>query len=402
MKNVIWFQYINKIGGVESVIWNVIRKYDSDITIWYNSGDSYQLYRFSHYAKLHKFNPNETIECENLFINYGYEMIEGHFKAKNIYYIIHANYQYMKLTPVTDKSFHYLAVSNYAGEKYEEISGIKPDFFPNTITIDDFRQPFILMSATRVEKDKGKIKERMEKFAKRLDDWNIPFLWFVFTNGKMEAKNKSIIRVDSRLDIIPFMRKADFVVQLSDTEAFCMTALETLSVCTPMIATKIPSFYEEKMNDDNTIFLDFDLSNVDDAIAKMLTKKFDFTYTPVEDKWGELLLNSKRGDLHPMKRYKVKATNEVLRGGGISIEEFGGTPQPGDIAYVIEDRIPTLQGKNIYGAKFVEIIEEDTSLYQEQNEIKVPDDAVLVEESIKLEPKKRVSKAVKKPLRKEQ
>jgi len=299
MKNVIWFQHINSIGGVESVMWNVIRKYnDRDITIWYNTADKEQLRRIKKYVRVIKFSADQVIECDTLFINYGYEMIKNHFKARRVIYMVHANYKYLQehynSKPVTDPSFEYYAVSQWAADNYYDVSGIMPKVCYNPIVVEDDRTAIFILSATRIAKDKGKLVERMKLLADRLDTRKIPFLWLVFTNSSETVDNKNVINVPARLDIIPFLRKADFVAQLSDTEGFCMTALETLTVETPLLLTKVPSFTEMGANKNNAVFFDFDMSNVDECIDKMLTLKHNYGYTPKEDIWWELLTKDKK------------------------------------------------------------------------------------------------------------
>lgn len=291
MKNVIWLQNINTIGGVGSVMWNVIKKYhkEYDISIWYNSADPEQIKRMSQYVKMIKFNSNQKIICDKLFINYGYDMIKNHYIAKEKYYLIHADYEYQNLNCVTEPDFKYLAVSKFAADAYYRKSGIMPELFPNPILIEPYTNALLIVSATRISPDKGKMVWRMETLAKRLDERNIPFLWLVFTNSKDNIKNKSVINVPSRLDIIPFLAKADFVAQLSDSEACCMTALETASVGTPMLLTKIPSFYEQGITKDKAIYFDFDMSNIDECIDEMLNKKFNFKFKAKKDKWGEIM-----------------------------------------------------------------------------------------------------------------
>lgn len=301
VKNVIWFANINTIGGVESVMWNVVRKYkDKDITIWYRTADKTQLQRLRKYVRLIKFNPDTVIECDTLFINFGYDVIKNHYKAKRVIYMVHANYKYLQdkfgSKPCTEPDFEYYAVSQWAADNYYAVSGIMPKLCYNPIIIDDDRKALLIVSATRIpkSKDKGALCERMKMLADRLDVRNIPFLWLVFTNSDETVDNKNIINVPSRLDIIPFLRKADFVAQLSDTEAFCMTALETATIGTPLLVTKIPSFMEMGLDDTNAIYFDFDMSNMDECIDKMITKKFNFKYTPNDDIWGELLAKGKK------------------------------------------------------------------------------------------------------------
>lgn len=366
MKNVIWFANINKIGGVESVIWNVIRKYDRDITIWYDYADPFQLARYSKYVDLIKFNNNQLIECDNLIINYGYDKIEGHFKAKRVIYLVHANYKYLVdnkvngTNVVTDPRFEYYAVSKFAADMYYEVSGIRPKVCYNPITIDDNRDALLIVSATRLHTDKGKLIERMETLANALDDHNVPFIWLVFTNNtKEKVNNKSVISVPSRLDILPFLKRADFVAQLSDSEAFCMTALETATLGTPLLLTKIPSFIEMGLNDENAIYFDFDMSNVNECVEKMISKKFNFTYTPKKDIWDELLEKGKKERKQkPIMPIYVKATS-ASKDHSLSITELDRIAEPGDKFFVSEDRYKVLTGDNAYGLCFVEKIPVD-------------------------------------------
>ena len=309
MKNVVWFQNINSIGGVESVIWNVIRKYkDYDITILYNTGDAEQIKRFSEYVPMIRFNKDMFIECDRLFINYGYEMIRDHYKARKVYYVIHADYMYQGLNCVTDPSFEYLGVSEWACQRYYEKCGIMPKLFPNPIIIDEYQKPLLLVSATRIAPDKGDLVERMEKLANRLEQRNIPFLWLVFTSSSYRLKNQNCYNVGTRLDLIPFLDMADYVVQLSDSEACCMTALEAETVGTPMCVTKIPSFYDQGLNEDNAVFFDFDMSNLDECIDKMLDHKWKFKFKAKDDKWGEVLMKGKRKE----RKVKVKIIQDYF------------------------------------------------------------------------------------------
>lgn len=54
-----------------------------------------------------------------------------------------------------------------------------------------------------------------------LDEANIKYIWFVFTNGILPNKPKNMIMMQPRLDIRPFLlmvKGKGYGVQLSDTE----------------------------------------------------------------------------------------------------------------------------------------------------------------------------------------
>ena len=86
-----------------------------------------------------------------------------------------------------------------------------------------------------------------------------------------------------KLDIQNEIVKADFLIQLSDNEGYCYSVIEALTNNIPVIVTPVPVFKELKINETNSIILNFDCSNLDEVINKIQTKKFNFTYKAPED-----------------------------------------------------------------------------------------------------------------------
>lgn len=84
------------------------------------------------------------------------------------------------------------------------------------MTIEKTEKRIVLVSATRLSFIKG--KERMRILGDELNRQGIKFIWYVFTNDTNEIINKNIIFLQPRLDVLEWIREADYVVQLSDTE----------------------------------------------------------------------------------------------------------------------------------------------------------------------------------------
>lgn len=393
-ENLIWTPNINPLGGVESVLYYLVKKYkDKPITLLYKEGSDRQLVRLSQYANIVKFK-NQHIECERLFSNYGYEQIKDYVKCDKGYNVIHANYAYLNKTDKSvgkfDNDFENLAVSDYAGSKYTELCGDSYRLCPNPIVLDDVKDSFLIVSATRLASDKGNIVERMKIFGKRLNERNIPYIWLVFTDSKKEFENPNIVKLPSRLDILPIIKKADFVAQFSDEEACCMTALESATLGTTLLCTKIPSFYEQGLNDNNAIFFDFDMSNVDECIDRMF-EDFNFKFKPKEDIWGELLVGKRKEKVKGMKQVKVRANKRWLEGGGIPCADLGRVPEVGEEWIVTEERAKQLITKG--RTEIVEYIEEP-----KKEEVKPIANILPADEEIKF--KKELTKAVKKEVKK--
>jgi hypothetical protein len=56
MQNVFYFDCINKIGGVETMFYEIAKKYNNwDITVYYAFGDPKQIERLSKFIRVKKY-----------------------------------------------------------------------------------------------------------------------------------------------------------------------------------------------------------------------------------------------------------------------------------------------------------------------------------------------------------
>lgn len=258
--NVFYIPHFNVIGGIETYIYELAKKYSKyDITVVYSYGDYKQIARLTKYVRVIK-NNGEKIKCKRLFIMYKSNL--DLFEADYIIQITHADYKAQNLTPNKNPRIneHY-AVSKAVAKSYEELSGLETKVCYNPLTIDKPKKVLKLISATRLTKEKG--KDRMIILANVLTKANIPFLWLVFTNDKNAIDNPNVIYMNPRLDIRDFIAGSDYLVQLSDTEAWSYSVLESLSLGTPVITTPIPCFEEMGIeNGKNGYILPFNMKDI--------------------------------------------------------------------------------------------------------------------------------------------
>ena len=290
--NVFYVPHFNIIGGIETYCYELSKKYkDKDIVFVYSdpTSDKKQLARIRKYARViyQPYTAKEPIKCKKLFIMYRSRI--DLFEPDEIVQVIHADYKAQNLKPNLDERISkYYAVSRAVAESYEEISGLKVEVCYNPLSIEKPKKILKLISATRLTKEKG--KERMIKLAQELDKANIPYEWRIFTNDSIPIPNPNIIYMKPRLDIRDYIADADYLVQLSDTEAFSYSVLESLSVGTAVIVTNIPCFEEMGVkNGINGYILDFSMENIPiEDIYKNIPK---FTYKYVGDRYNELLID---------------------------------------------------------------------------------------------------------------
>ena len=304
--NVFYVPHFNIIGGIETYCYELAKKYNKkDITFVYSDprSDRKQLNRIRKYCRVieQPFTATNKIKCKRLFVMYRCKI--DLFEADEVIQIIHADYEAQKLKPNLDERIieHY-AVSKSVAESYERISGVKVKVAYNPLTIEKPKKILRLISATRLTKEKG--KERMIKLANELDKAGIPYEWRIFTNDSLPIPNENVIYMKPRLDIRDYIADADYLVQLSDTEAFSYSILESLCLGTPVIITPIPSSIEMGVkNEINGYILDFNMNNI--PINQIYTNIPKFTFKAPKDIYNKLILDSEK-TYEPEKMVEVR------------------------------------------------------------------------------------------------
>ena len=101
--------------------------------------------------------------------------------------------------------------------------------------------------------------------------------------------------MEPTLDVYDYIADVDYLVQLSDSEAFCYSVHEALQYGTPVIVTDIDVFKNVVINGYNGYKFKLDMSNVD---KKMLDKivnhvpggfAYNENFDELENKWFEVL-----------------------------------------------------------------------------------------------------------------
>lgn len=293
MNNVFFFPHLNEIGGVETFLYNIARKYGGthDITVFYKTGNQDQIDRLREYVSIRKWDGKTTIKCKRLFVNYGAEIID-HADAEEIIQVIHADYKTQNLQPNLDERItKRIAVSELARDRFIEAGGPEPEVCYNPLAAVKPRKILRLVSATRLTKEKG--RDRIIRLANAMNDAGIRFEWTVYTTtNQAELYAPNVIARPPRLDISDYIATADFLVQLSDCEAYCYTVVEALAAGTPVIVTDLPVYSEIGLTDENSIRVPLDMEDLPiEAIRKGLPRVKG--YKPPEDRWKELLAGGK-------------------------------------------------------------------------------------------------------------
>lgn len=357
--NVFYFYKLSAIGGVETFIYQLVKKYHNlDITILYKEADEQQLARLSKYARIKKYT-GQTIKCKKAFFHYDRSAIDT-IQADEYIGMIHADYLNFKGAPppTHPKIKTYIGVTQAVCDAFKKRTGLDCICCYNPLEIGNPPKILRLFSATRFTYEKG--AKRIEQLANALEKENIPYEWTIFSDTTFPIKHHNIIFKKPHMNIYDDLKRADYVVQLSDTESFCYTMVEALSVGTPVIVCPWPCLKELGVNETNSFILPFDMKNI--PVKEIYNKEFNFKYKVPTDIWNAFLVqDSSTYEAEKNALYEVEAldayTELKLKDAGL-----GYIPKRGTRWVVGKDRLEYLLGQNSKHIAFVKVIQEEQSI----------------------------------------
>lgn len=301
--NVFYFANINSIGGVETFFY-YLSKVHKDMVVYYSNGDLKQIERLAKNIEVHKYN-GEKIKCNRFFINYNLNIIDNVI-ANEYIQIIHADYKALGKRPnIHKKITKYIGVSKVACESFKELTGIECELMYNPVIPDSSEKCLLLVSATRLTEEKG--KDNMIALGNKLNVLGRPWLWLIFTNDTNVIRNDNIIYMSPRLDISSYLEKADYVVQLSDTESFGLTVNESLVLGTPVVVMELPIWKELGIKNGEHGYIIDDINKFD---CSLLYKDLGtIKYECPKDKWGKYI--GDKSDYDGLENVKVEILETI-------------------------------------------------------------------------------------------
>lgn len=347
--NIIYARDINPIGGVETYVYELVKKYhEYDIAVVCRRIAREQKKRLQKWCKVYEYH-NEPIECKVAIINWDTSIIDylpkeiwkENLKAgskEGIYQGIHADYTHPSqgVLPQDPRIKEYLAITEDVLKGFHVLSKEKNvKVCRNPYELEDEGKPIIIVSPTRLTKEKG--GDLMLEIANQLEENGTRFIWFVLTTDEYLDnpifRNKNVIWIKNRLDVDKFLSLADWVVMPSQCEGDSYTIREAMYRGIPIVARHLNYFDEYGIKDGkNALFVDD--FNVE-TVAKRMEKPLKFTFEPIKDGYDEILIHGKshyEQDLE--KRYTLKCTYLL----GVDLIEEGYHIKEGETIKVCEER----------------------------------------------------------------
>ena len=312
--NILYVRDIHKIGGVETFVYEMVKKYkDLDIAVVTRNIDGKQKRRLEKYCRVYIYK-GEKINCKVIITNWDTSILEDVNEEAKKYCVLHTDYsnkdEFLGL-PRDREDITYIGITKHSKKVFEDITGIdRTILIRNPLELEEDNKPLILVSATRLTKIKD--NGRMEYLANTLDHLGINYIWFILTSDEYANnpifKNSNVIRVQNRLDTGTFLNMANWYVQLSICEGDSYSYKEALYRGIPLVCCELPYFKEYGIKDNvNALFYKDDNSNAED-IAKRMSKPLKFTFKRIEDGYDKILHKSKSHYEKDLKeKIKIKA-----------------------------------------------------------------------------------------------
>lgn len=309
-KVIIYQKLLYKIGGIETWGLNLAKIFESrDITFVFSEADDIQLLEFAKFANVIIDNGERRYNCD-VFISANYDggaIILDRITATKKYQTIHSDFEALKklggwtyFELNIDKRFDKIfAASETAQKGLKNGFGYDSTILPNPL-VPLGEKPLILLTLSRASEEKGFL--RMVQLARRLEGSGKPFIWLVGATLDADALDEKLKEVRRAVSTVPEMiqvqpqfytkqllRIADYLVQLSDTEAYCYSVHEALVSGVPVIATEFDQAKKIVKDGKNGYLLKFDLSNLDvDKIFNQIPKGFTYT-EKIDPNWEKVM-----------------------------------------------------------------------------------------------------------------
>lgn len=341
MKVIIYISNWNQIGGVETFVKNFCKRMSKhvDVTLLYDNVASSQLVtEMQEYCTVEKANFKQRYNCD-IFISASawgksaFDIIDSKIYVQ----MIHADYRvvisgwafkYKKHPKVT----HHVCVGEIVKEGFEATTGLKSDaiiynLLDNTQKYEKKpkNEKLTLITCSRLSGEKG--FTRMYTMAKQMDAKGIDYVWNIFGDDSHDFGKQLLKQFKDCPNVFfkgittePFkeINKADYLVQLSDTEGFAYSVYEAMQVKTPCIITPFASGKEQITHGINGYIVPFEMNDIDYIeISKRKLKVPEFEELGKEGHWNDFFESCMKWYIENMVTVRIIAVVQVYKIGEI-------------------------------------------------------------------------------------
>ena len=298
----------HEIGGIETFTYNFCKHMSKyyDITVLYDAKfDQAQMQRLLQIVPVIR-GDGRTIVCDTAINTRIVKDIPKYVKAKKTIQMSHTCKMdlFGQLHVPQDKDIK-VFVSDVAAKSFDEKKG-EYEVIHNLTNPQECQKALLLVSATRPTPEKG--LKRMLKLGQMLNEAEIPYVWLYFSQDRIPNEPANMVHMSPTLDILPYISMADYLVQLSDSEAFGYSIIEALEVGTAIITTPLDVLAELGIKEnEHGYIVPFEVDGFDcTKLLDVPRPSFIWDNAKIIKKWRKLLGNTK-----PQRKYKPESEKRV-------------------------------------------------------------------------------------------
>ncbi len=312
-------------GGIEKCI-ELLSKYiykDYELEVVYSDSsklDPNIVSILERYAKVYELKAGMNIECDICiwcYLYFDYYKLKSIIHAREYIAWIHSMPRILPDCLLDNVDFvndcsKFICVSE-AVKRHLEISKegeVIHNFMDESIKeLGEKGNPFeginedILKLAVVSRLSNGKGFERLLNLVKSLKANEIPFKLIIVGKGRAkEAEIRSWFEPYEEVEFAgyqenpyPYVKNADYLVQLSDDESWCNSITEAKILGVPVVVTNFESSYEQVKDGKNGIIVDLDIIDYTTTIDRMIGEKsnlkrnlVDFEFHNEISKWYDI------------------------------------------------------------------------------------------------------------------
>lgn len=285
---ILFIRSLHVIGGIESFIYHFgeLMK-DRDVALVVGSVDIRQRKRLEEHIKVIDYDYNKMYACDTLIMIRILDKTPNNIRCNQSVRMCHGCNTNPQWFIPTDSDF-IVNVSEASKKTFEEAKNAM--VIHNPIEKTD-KKALILVSATRIPApDKGNNERRMRELAERLNEADIPFIWFNFSEGVIPNAPRGMVNMGLEMDVQPYIAAADYLVQLSDSEAWSYSMLEALTNNVPVICCPFSSAKEMGVVDGETGYIiPFDMGFDVHKLLNIPTFEFEYDNKAIKKAWDKIL-----------------------------------------------------------------------------------------------------------------
>ncbi len=328
VKVVLYVEYTTAVGGIGTFVYNFCKYMakDIDMVVVHKNMEPRQQERLKKIVRVMSESRDLEIVCDTIILNRLTDKIPAGITYKKSIQVCHS----CKINALIPRNRDYIVnVSQAAKESWGDVAkdGIVIKNF-----VDTDAAPFLfLVSATRVGAiDKGGNDMRMRKLAEKLEKSNISWVWLNFSDRTLDNMPKRFVNMRPETNIQGYIRKATYLIQLSDNESFSYVLTEALSNGTPVICTPMPVIKEIGIEEGvNAHVVPYDMNFDVNRLLQVPEFEYHYDNEEIKDKWMELLdkpatimerLNDVEVVVMTQSYYDKQLGRDVYRGNRFSVD----------------------------------------------------------------------------------